>query len=458
MAHAKQRPSGRWTAIYHGYDGKEKSAGTYDSEATAFKVATAKEQFMRGGGSDPQRLATMTIAEYAPDWLRRHQGNIEPSTRGNYSTILHSRIIPHFGKVRIAELRREMVRSYIAVMIEEAASVSSQRLFRSVFSAMMQTACDDGYRQDNPVRGIPVQRGYAKKITVLRTDQFGEVYKALPSDGARALARLIAMTGCRFGEAACLLVSDLDFDKGIVTFDKALQDVGREFHPDGKSRFYVAPYTKSHDERRVHVDVKTMTQLTEWITSQDLDPSDLLFPRSKVISARRRGRRPRIILTQEVLAGLGEFVGPNGANYQHGTMNGYVTGKCRCDFCTQGFADYRYGLNQRNRAAGKTGSWTRTQEKASSSDRFYDDSDFMSDDRWGAVWNKACQLAGLSFTPSAYQLRHSHASWLINQGEDPKTVMARLGHSQLSTTNRYVHSVEDDQSAADIMENLDIAW
>jgi integrase len=49
--------------------------------------------------------------------------------------------------------------------------------------------------------------------------------------------------------------------------------------------------------------------------------------------------------------------------------------------------------------------------------------------------------------PTAYQVRHTHASWLIDAGENPKAVMHRLGQANLRATARYVLD-ETGESAA----------
>jgi integrase len=43
----------------------------------------------------------------------------------------------------------------------------------------------------------------------------------------------------------------------------------------------------------------------------------------------------------------------------------------------------------------------------------------------------------------ACQVRHTHASWLIDAGENPKAVMHQLGQADLRTTTRYVHVLEE---------------
>lgn len=59
-------------------------------------------------------------------------------------------------------------------------------------------------------------------------------------------------------------------------------------------------------------------------------------------------------------------------------------------------------------------------------------------------------------TTRFHDLRHTHATLLINQGIDYKAVSERLGHSNVSVTlNRYTHRVsETDRKAANIMNNL----
>jgi integrase len=66
------------------------------------------------------------------------------------------------------------------------------------------------------------------------------------------------------------------------------------------------------------------------------------------------------------------------------------------------------------------------------------------------VWLPALERAGLGFHVRVHDLRHAHASWLLAGGADLRTVMARMGHSQVTTTQRYLHTLPDadDQALA----------
>lgn len=66
------------------------------------------------------------------------------------------------------------------------------------------------------------------------------------------------------------------------------------------------------------------------------------------------------------------------------------------------------------------------------------------------VWLPALKRTGLEFHVRVHDLRHAHASWLLAGGADLRAVMERMGHSQVTTTQRYLHTLPDadDQALA----------
>ena len=54
-----------------------------------------------------------------------------------------------------------------------------------------------------------------------------------------------------------------------------------------------------------------------------------------------------------------------------------------------------------------------------------------------------------------HALRHTSATLSLIYGNDIKTVGERLGHSQMKTTNRYLHAIEEaDRRAADVLGGI----
>jgi integrase len=59
------------------------------------------------------------------------------------------------------------------------------------------------------------------------------------------------------------------------------------------------------------------------------------------------------------------------------------------------------------------------------------------------VWRPAIKASGVGFDVRIHDLRHAHASWLLAGGSDLKAVMDRMGHAQITTTQKYLHSMPE---------------
>jgi integrase len=60
-------------------------------------------------------------------------------------------------------------------------------------------------------------------------------------------------------------------------------------------------------------------------------------------------------------------------------------------------------------------------------------------------WQKYCELAGVSCT--LHQLRHTHATELVNDGISLATIRKRLGHKNIQTTLRYAEQSDETADA-----------
>jgi integrase len=69
-------------------------------------------------------------------------------------------------------------------------------------------------------------------------------------------------------------------------------------------------------------------------------------------------------------------------------------------------------------------------------------------------WKPALASADLANDVRFHDLRHSHASILIEQGPHPKVISSRLGHSKIGVTmDTYGHLFDGlDEGAADVLD------
>jgi len=71
------------------------------------------------------------------------------------------------------------------------------------------------------------------------------------------------------------------------------------------------------------------------------------------------------------------------------------------------------------------------------------------------IWLPAVKASGIDFPVRVHDLRHAHASWLLAGGADLKSVMERMGHTQIQTTQKYLHTLPDtDQRNLDALTRI----
>jgi site-specific recombinase XerD len=71
------------------------------------------------------------------------------------------------------------------------------------------------------------------------------------------------------------------------------------------------------------------------------------------------------------------------------------------------------------------------------------------------IWPPAVEASGIDFRVRIHDLRHAHASWLLAGGADLKGVMDRMGHAQIQTTQKYLHTLPyTDQKNLDVLTRI----
>jgi len=453
MAYAERRERHkgiRYRGMYKAADGSYRSAGTFSTEERALEVAKEAErraaEVISGaaGGLDPRIRATRTIKDYAPLFLRHHR--VEGNTKDKYADTLRLHVVPFLGGCRLAETDRTVARNYVTVLLEAGRSANTIRQAKVVLCAMFGMAVADGYLDYNPFHEVRIPKVPGRRaIKVATPEQYLKVRACLPNKPARVFSTLLVSSGIRFCEAVGLQPADFDFEAEILEVARSVVKVSREHHPQGK-RFLVRDYTKNGQTRRLKLDCAVVELVRGHVAEYGIGEREVIFPADLVVPPPQR-TKPH--LTEEQLRALGDCEPVNGRVYAHGTLGGYVTAKCRCEGCRQWARDYQRERLRVQRAAS-SGPARRRWEKSRDPDEPYLDKEL-----WDPIWARAVTDSGIPFKPTAYQVRHTHASWLIDAGENPKAVMHRLGQADLRTTARYVHVMDETgESAARRFEGL----
>ncbi|WP_194906678.1 tyrosine-type recombinase/integrase [Quadrisphaera sp. INWT6] len=386
---------------------------------------------------------------------------VDPKTLSLYETVFACHVEPVLGDRRVADLTADDVEALLGGARSRGSSPSVVRLALLVVAVTCRRAMALGVVDRLPTQGVRAPRPVAPRPRVLTPQEFTAVRDAMPTPAARLLAELLVRSGLRVGEALALVVGDLH--DGALVVSRCLSEPGRRFSGSGQ-RFVLRPSTKNGADRRVVIGEDFARRLEVWAQEQGLGPADLLFPGRLVLpepsgrsSPTRKYSEP---LTAERLQALGTFTGPNGTVYQHGTVNGYATGRCREACCRQAVAEYSAARARARRAlAGPSRPARRSglSAPAGAQEPLAEPGAPLgatTPQGWARVWSEAVRAAGLDFRPLPRQTRHAHASWLNGGGVSVDEIAERLGHRDERSTRGYVRPVGAEPEAVSVLDAL----
>jgi site-specific recombinase XerD len=429
MGHTRKRldrdGNPRYTAYYNDHLGKKRSAGTYNTKKEANRAWHAAETKVSEGRSRHLVKGRQRFRDYVEQtFLPNH--NVELTTMTNYIYALEAHILDCFGDMRMAEIYPDDIRAWITELKSKGLSNGTIAKQKTVLSAVFSSAFNDEVIVFNPCHRVkigPVQR---KALTIVTPEEFDRFHEALPDDQSKLVVEVAISTGLRWGELSELRPKDFDFARNLLTVSRSVVSIPKKHSPTGE-RFHVKDYPKDGERRSFKVDPAVVRKIERWVKTRTLAPEDLLF----------RYDPQRSVKQAPEPSDLG-WTKPNaeGRTYRHGTASGYNAGKCRCRHCKSAIAAYR----ALRRASGL--------DNPRQQRRWDTDGHLPGEYFREQVIKPALKEAGIQTSIRMHLLRHAHASWLLSGGADLQVVKERLGHSRISTTERYLHALADADETA----------
>lgn len=421
----------RYLALYHDVKGRQRSAGTFNTEAKAERAwRRAEDKISEGRLGDVSR-GRQNFARYVEQsWLPHHQ--MEARTRENYTYYLRRYILPSFGSMRLIEILPSDVREWVTELQQDGASPHVIRSCFAILSAIFTTAFNDQLTHLHPCRGVKTPPVAKKRRAIITPAQFDALHAQLPHDSARLLVELDIETGLRWGELTELRPVDVDTTARILTVSRVAVELAKP-DPEGR-RFLVKEYPKDREHRDVTLNPHIADALRRHITQHKIGRRELLFPHTLLDP---QPETDTAALPSEGELGMTE---PNaaGRTYRHGTITAYNMAPCRCGHCRAAYARYRSA----RRAAGKD-------HPRAARSNLADPTGHVSRNWFRRhIWQPA--LAGADLDPGirTHDLRHAHASWLLAGGADLQSVKERLGHGRITTTEAYLHALATTDDTA----------
>ena len=267
MASIRRRKRARgdvWIVDYHDVTGRRHRLTAPTKVAAEHLLAERIRDRQHVELLSPDR--EITLAEYKDRWLENVAGEITPRTLEGYKQQLRLHVLPAFGRMRVREITRGMIKTLLAQKHTSGLSKNSVRMIRTTLSVILSEAVDDGIIPANPALGLGRRgRSRAGKLTVadqmrnirpMSQEQLG-IFLAAAKEHTPAyvtLFVLLAHAGQRPGEAFALRWTGLDFVKRQIRVERALSARRIEPTKTGRARTVDMSEVLARALRRLHLE------------------------------------------------------------------------------------------------------------------------------------------------------------------------------------------------------------
>jgi integrase len=305
---------------YYKAEGRQHTKGgfaTKDAARTSLDAALGNHQDENGVA---RKGDTRTLAEYFPYWLDRHAAlRCQPKTMERYRQ-LADYMIRLLGTIPVLDLKAGMIQEAVNLLLLEGGAPTKDHprgrplAPKTVHStaSLLFTCLGDAVRLEH----IPANPMADKKVklpkrpkpdpAVMDPGALGVIFKEAEDTRLYPVVVTAACSGCRRGELLALTWPDLDFESGIVTVSKSLEQT--------KAGLRIKA-TKSEKPRTIGLDDFTLDVLAAHREAQKQDKinfgsayqdHDLIFcqPNGDFYSPDHEGTRIKALLRK---AGYANF-------------------------------------------------------------------------------------------------------------------------------------------------------
>ena len=177
------------------------------------------------------RAAKALIGPLGAEWLSR-QTHLKPSSYRPVESAWRNHVLPAWGHVAVADVRRTAVQQWISEMTTGNSAARPERkpkgatlVIRAygVLAAILDDAVSDRRTMSNPARGVTLPRKVKKTHVYLSHEQ---VHALAAASKYPALVLVLAYCGLRWGEATGLRVRHLDMLKRRLMVEENAVQVG----------------------------------------------------------------------------------------------------------------------------------------------------------------------------------------------------------------------------------------
>lgn len=240
----------------------QKAAGTRRKDAEALKNRITATLADGKYGQQEE----ITFAAFADRWLTKYASvKVKPSTLKDYEGVVHTHLVPFFGKSLLSRITPAQVQDYVGNKVEKEMAPRTINKTVTVLKMMFKHAMRWEYLKENPARFVERPRQCRREMDYLNPDEL-RMLLDVASPKYFELFATAALTGARQGELLALRWKDIDLGKRIIY-------IRRTYHPD---HGFTEPKTRQ-SMRAVLFSNELAAILGAYQEQHQAGPDDLVF-------------------------------------------------------------------------------------------------------------------------------------------------------------------------------------
>jgi len=205
-------------------DGKRYSIYGKNAKEISQKEQEVRKKIEAGIYTDNRN---MTLDKYFDEWLTGKRGSIKGNTLKWYAAYYKGHISPRLGNVKLQKMERRQVLAFQKELSEGDLSIRTCNNIMKILKIVLNDAVTDEIITKNPAEGIKALKEVNAKAAetyhrALTEQEQKDFMQEMAGDYYYEFVAFLLCTGMRFGEAAALTWSDIDYKQNVIHVTKTV--------------------------------------------------------------------------------------------------------------------------------------------------------------------------------------------------------------------------------------------
>lgn len=194
--------------------GRQKRKIGFDTKAEAREALENRLRELREG--TPEQQESVTLAEWAKEWLRIVAETRKESTAGSYANIMRTHILPDLGHFLLSDITEKDLRELYRARVASNFRSKTIKNIHAVLTACLKEATRNGLLKANPASNVTPPKGRETKTRrVWSFEETERFLKTIKGQEDELFWALWVNSGLRKGEIRGLRWSEIDFERGV---------------------------------------------------------------------------------------------------------------------------------------------------------------------------------------------------------------------------------------------------